>query len=77
MLKVVYRTQARISQKKGKDMSILRFTDGVQIETSGDYRIILLKDGYYIVGQGMCSPEPSLEAAQATLKQLKKEEESK
>jgi hypothetical protein len=74
MLKVVYRIQPRISQKKGKDMSILRFTDGVSIETGGDYRIILLHDGFYVIGNGMCSPEPSLEAAQKTLDQLKEEE---
>ena len=33
-------------------MTTLRFNDGVSIETSGPLRIVLLKDGYYIVGEG-------------------------
>jgi len=37
-------------------MTELRFTDGMRIETSGPYRIIRKRDGYYVVGRGMCIP---------------------
>jgi hypothetical protein len=37
-------------------MSILRFTDGVQIDTSGEYRTLKLQDGWYVVGRGLLKP---------------------
>ena len=37
-------------------MRILRFDDGVNIDTSGPYRVIRLRDGYYVVGNGTCCP---------------------
>ena len=42
-------------------MSILRFNDGVNIDTSGPYRVIRLRDGYYVVGNGTCCPVDSRE----------------
>lgn len=37
-------------------MTILRFTDGVQVDTSGEYRTLKLRDGWYVVGHGTLSP---------------------
>ena len=34
----------------------LRFTDGVTIDTSGLYRVIHKRDGWYVVGHGVCCP---------------------
>ena len=35
-------------------MSKLKFSDGITIDTSGPYRVISMKDGMYVVGQGCC-----------------------
>lgn len=35
---------------------MLRFSDGVEIDTSGELRVIHLKDGWYVVGHGLCMP---------------------
>ena len=37
-------------------MSKLKFSDGLTIDTSGTYRVISVKDGMYVVGQGCCIP---------------------
>jgi len=37
-------------------MSILRFTDGVEMDTSGNYRTLKLHDGWYVVGHGRLKP---------------------
>lgn len=37
-------------------MSILRFSDGVNIDTSGDARTLHLKDGWYALGNGILIP---------------------
>ena len=38
---------------------MLRFSDGVNIKTDGPLRILHLKDGYYVVGEGYCIPVDS------------------
>lgn len=40
---------------------MLRFSDGVNIDTSGELRLFRLKDGWYVVGKGMCIPVDSKE----------------
>jgi hypothetical protein len=35
-----------------KTMSKIRFSDGVEIDTAGEYRTLKLHDGWYVVGQG-------------------------
>ena len=50
-------------------MSILRFSDGVNIDTSGELRVLRLKDGYYVVGNGMLIPVDSREEALEFIKE--------
>ena len=47
-------------------MSVLRFTDGVQIDTAGPIRTLKLPDGWYVVGGGMLIPCTDREDALAT-----------
>jgi hypothetical protein len=44
--------------------NMLRFSDGVEIDTSGPLRVLTLSDGHYVVGNGMLIPVNSLEDAQ-------------
>lgn len=37
-------------------MNTLRFSDGIEIDTSGDYRTLRLPDGWYVVGHGIFCP---------------------
>ena len=37
-------------------MSILRFDDGIEIDTSGELRLLELYDGWYVVGEGVLIP---------------------
>jgi hypothetical protein len=52
---------------------MLRFNDGVEIDTSGDYRPLKLKDGWYVVGHGLCMPVASRAKALAEIKTLSKD----
>ena len=54
-------------------MSTLRFSDGVNIDTSGELRVLRLKDGYYVVGNGMLIPVGSREEATEIIKEFKGE----
>lgn len=35
---------------------MLKFTDGVVLETAGKYRVVELRDGWYVLGQGCSIP---------------------
>lgn len=35
---------------------MLRFNDGVTINTAGELRLHVEHDGWYVVGRGMCIP---------------------
>ena len=37
-------------------MGILTFSDGIEIDTSGELRLLELYDGWYIVGEGRLIP---------------------
>ena len=37
-------------------MSILKFSDGIEIDTSGELRLLELYDGWYVVGEGRLIP---------------------
>ena len=65
-----------IGIKKGADMKLV-FSDGVEIETSGEYEIKELKDGWYIIGKGLLIPVDTEEEGKRILRDivLKKTEE--
>ena len=54
---------------------MLRFSDGVNIDTSGELRVLRLRDGYYVAGEGMCFPENSREDAEKTIRSMKERKE--
>lgn len=54
-------------------MSKIKFNDGVEFDTSGDYRIVRKSDGLYVVGRGMLCPVDSYEEANELLEQLREE----
>lgn len=54
--------------------SVLKFNDGVNIDTSGELRPLELKDGWYVVGKGMLIPVKDEEEAKQTIKDLKEKE---
>ena len=37
-------------------MGLLRFSDGIEIDTSGQLRLLELHDGWYVVGGGRLIP---------------------
>jgi hypothetical protein len=47
--------------KQTKNMSILRFNDGEEFDTSGEMRTEKRYDGWYVVGGGMLIPVDSEE----------------
>jgi hypothetical protein len=51
-------------------MSTLRFSDGMVIHTDGPLRVIRKKDGYYVVGEGMCCPVDSREDGDNFIKSI-------
>ena len=53
-------------------MSILRFNDGVTINTDGKLRVTRKKDGFYVVGKGMCIPVYSREEGKQIIEDMKK-----
>lgn len=44
-------------------MGTLRFDDGIEIDTSGELRLLELYDGWYVVGEGRLIPVKDEEAA--------------
>jgi hypothetical protein len=50
---------------------VLRFSDGVNIDTSGELRVLSLHDGLYVVGEGICFPVDSQEEAEQTIRDMK------
>ena len=49
---------------------MLRFSDGVTIDTSGEPRVVRLRDGLYVVGNGMSIPVSDDEEADRMLASL-------
>lgn len=54
---------------------MLKFSDGVSVETSGELRIIHLHDGWYVVGRGMMIPCVDRQDAVDLITELKKGKE--
>ena len=52
---------------------MLEFNDGVSIDTSGPLRKLRLRDGLYVVGQGMSIPVDSNEEADEILRECEGE----
>ena len=50
---------------------MLRFNDGVEIDTSGALRILRLSDGYYVVGHGFLIPVNDKAQALVLINKLK------
>ena len=42
----------------------MKFNDGINIDTDGELRILRLRDGLYVVGEGMCIPVESKKEAE-------------
>lgn len=57
-------------------MSKLRFSDGMEFDTSGPLRKERRSDGLYIVGQGMLIPVSNDEEADKYLKKKKKKKKT-
>jgi hypothetical protein len=51
-------------------MSILRFDDGIEIDTSGELRLLELYDGWYVVGEGRLIPVKDEEVGVNLIKQI-------
>lgn len=51
-------------------MSILRFSDGIEIDTSGELRTLELADGWYVTGQGLLIPVKDEEEANALIVEI-------
>jgi len=49
----------------------LLFTDGMVIHVHGEYRIVKLADGFYVVGGGRLIPVDSEEGAKRLIEKLK------
>ena len=52
-------------------MSTIKFTDGMEIKTDGEYRVIRKSYGLYVVGHSMCIPVHDAEEAEELLDKLK------
>ena len=52
-------------------MSSIKFTDGMEINTEGEYRVTRKSDCLYVVGHGICIPVDNSEEAEELLKKLK------
>ena len=50
---------------------MLRFNDGVSIDTSGELRMMRLRDGLYVVGQGMCIPVSDRQEGRDLIEEMK------
>lgn len=52
---------------KLQKMSILKFSDGIEIDTSGELRLLELYDGWYVVGEGRLIPVKDREEGEQLL----------
>jgi hypothetical protein len=51
-------------------MGTLRFDDGIEIDTSGELRLLELYDGWYVVGEGRLIPVKDEEAGKIQIDDL-------
>ena len=57
--------------------SILRFSDGINIDTSGELRTLELSDSWYVTGEGHLIPVDNEEKAIEMVKMMKADKEAK
>jgi hypothetical protein len=60
----------RIVKEKDMNESILKFSDGVKVNTSGELRPLNLPDGWYVVGEGKLIPVKDKEEAKSLIKMM-------
>ena len=63
--------------KREKTMSILRFSDGEEFDTSVELQLMKRKDGWYVIGEGLLIPVVDIDKGRAMLKQIKEERKQK
>ena len=51
---------------------MLKFSDGVTIDTTGEPRVLQLSDGYYAVGKGILIPVSTKDAAEFMVQRMSK-----
>ena len=56
-------------------MGRLRFSDGVEFDTSGKLRVEGRHDGYYVLGEGMAIPVDNKDEGYSLIRELNKEKE--
>ncbi len=49
---------------------MLRFNDGVKIDTSGELRVARIKGDWYVIGKGMSIPVDSRREGEELIEQL-------
>jgi hypothetical protein len=50
---------------------MINFDDGEKVDTSGELKILRLRDGFlYVVGKGMCIPVNSLKEGKEVIEEL-------
>jgi hypothetical protein len=52
---------------------ILRFSDGVVIQTHGPLRVVRLEYGFYVVGEGFCIPVSSYHEGEKTIEKMQRD----
>jgi|694.fasta_scaffold31353_11 hypothetical protein len=60
----------RIVKEKDMNESVLKFSDGVKVNTSGELRPLNLPDGWYVVGEGKLIPVKDKEEAKSLIKMM-------
>jgi hypothetical protein len=53
-------------------MGKLSFSDGIEIDTSGELRLLELYDGWYVVGEGRLIPVEDEEEGMRTIDLIRK-----
>jgi len=52
-------------------MGLLKWSDGINIDTSGELRAMCMSDGWYVVGKGMLIPVKDKAEADELITQMK------
>jgi len=58
-------------------MNMLKFSDGIDVDTSGELRTLQLHDGWYVTGEGFLSPTDNEKEALRQIDNIKKRREEK